>query len=425
MTVLETTITNIALPSIAHDLGISPAQAVWIVNTYQLSIVVALLPLSSLGEILGYRRVFGAGMALFTAASAGCALSGDYHLLISFRVIQGLGAAAVMSVTPALLRFIYSQKQFGRAIGFNALVVACSSAAGPMVGSLILSVASWPWLFAVNIPIGIFVLSIGTHMLPKTELAQRRFDWLSASLSGLFFGLLVVGVDRLLSDFLTALLLLGGSALAGFALVHRELPRAEPLLPLDLLRIKPFAYSICASVCAFSGQTIAYVALPFYYLQVLERSQLETGMLMVPWPLAVAIAAPIAGRLSESISASLLCSVGAGLVSAGLAVALLLPQSSPNGLIMTCMVICGIGFGMFQTPNNRVMLTTAPRHRSGGAGGLQGSARQFGMALGASLAALSFTAIPSYGSTTALVVAVFFMAGAGAISAARGGVQIN
>ncbi|MDX3907840.1 MAG: MFS transporter [Pigmentiphaga sp.] len=423
MTVLETTITNVALPSIARDLGVSPAQAVWIVNTYQLAIVVALLPFSSLGEILGYRRVFGVGLTAFTIASAGCAMSTSFTMLISFRVFQGLGAAAVMSVTPALLRFIYSQKQFGRAIGFNALVVATSSAAGPMLGSLILSVSSWPWLFAVNIPIGLFILSIGSRMLPETELAKRRFDALSAILSGLTFGLLVVGVDRLIPDFKTAAILLGGAALAGLALVRRELAQPTPLLPLDLLRIRQFAFSVGASVCAFSGQTMSYVSLPFYFQQVLGRSQLEIGMLMVPWPLAVAIAAPVAGRLSETIAPAILCSVGAGLVTLGLLLIALLPAETPNGWIMACMVISGTGFGMFQTPNNRVMLTAPPRHRSGGAGGLQATARQFGMALGAALVALTFTAVPSHGPTTGLVVAAVFLAAASAISAARPGTR--
>lgn len=425
MTVLETTITNVALPSIARDLGVSPAQAVWIVNTYQLAIVVALLPFSSLGEILGYRRVFGAGLTAFTIASAGCAMSQSFTMLISFRVFQGLGAAAVMSVTPALLRFIYSQKQFGRAIGYNALVVATSSAAGPMIGSLILSVASWPWLFAVNLPIGLFILSIGSRMLPETELAKRPFDALSATLSGLTFGLIVVGVDRLLHDFMTALALLACGAVSGLALVRRELTQATPLLPLDLLRIRQFAFSVGASVCAFSGQTISYISLPFYFQQTLGRSQLEMGMLMVPWPLAVAIAAPVAGRLSESIAPSILCSIGAGLVAGGLVVISLLPASTPNGWIMACMVVCGTGFGMFQTPNNRVMLTAAPRHRSGGAGGLQATARQFGMALGAALVALAFTAASAHGPTTGLVLAAVFLAAASAVSAARPGTQLS
>jgi DHA2 family multidrug resistance protein-like MFS transporter len=425
MTVLEATITNIALPTIARDLAILPAQAVWIVNAYQLAIVVGLLPCSSLGEIYGYRRVFAVGMALFTAASAGCAMAGSFDVLIGFRLLQGLGAAATMSVTPALLRFIYSQKQFGRAIGFNALVVACSSAAGPVIGSLILSVASWPWLFAVNVPIGIAILAFGVKHQPVTELARRAFDWLSALLSALFFGLLIYGVDHLLSNVGTAMITLAASAVAGFLLIRRELPRAVPLLPLDLLRIRVFAFSIGASVCAFSAQTAAFISLPFYFQQAMGRSQLETGLLIMPWPLAVAIAAPVSGRVSEMISPSVLCSIGTALLGLSLTTLILLPASVPNGLLMGCMAVAGAGFGMFQTPNNRVMLTAAPRARSGGAGGLQATARQFGMAWGAALTALAFTALPSHGPTGALTLAVVFTIASSIVSAARKGGKLR
>lgn len=419
MTVLEATITNIALPSIARDLAIPPALAVWVVNSYQLAIVMALLPCASLGEILGYRRVFAVGLTMFTIAAAGCALSPSFDLLVGFRVVQGLGAAAVMSVTPALMRYTYSQKQFGRAIGFNALVVAVASAVGPMLGALILSVASWPWLFALTVPLGMAIIAVGVRQLPRTDPADRRFDWLSATLSASFFGLLIFGVDNLLSHLTTSLASLAGAAVAGYALVRRELPRATPLLPLDLLRIRAFAFSIGASVCAFSAQTLIFISLPFYFQQVLGRTQLQTGMLMVPWPLAVAIAAPLAGRACESVSPSRLCSIGTGCLAIALVTLILLPASTSNSVLMVCMAMCGIGFGMFQTPNNRTMLTAAPRARSGSAGGLQGSARQFGMAFGAALAALAFTAIPAHGPLSALVLAVVFTIAASVVSAAR------
>jgi DHA2 family multidrug resistance protein-like MFS transporter len=424
MSVLEASITNIALPSISASLSILPAQAVWIVNAYQLAVVVSLLPCASLGEIYGYKRVFMCGLVGFTLTSAACALSGSFHALILFRLLQGFSAAGVMSVVPALLRYIYSQKQFGRAIGFNALVVALSSATGPMLGSLILSVSSWPWLFAVNVPIAAVALIIGLRTLPTTDRAKRRFDWFSAALSGTFFGLLIFGVDHLMTDTRTAVACLVFSALAATALVRRELQNPTPLLPLDLLRIRPFSYSICASVCAFSAQTMAFIALPFYFHGVMAREQLVMGMLMVPWPVGVAIAAPISARLVEAISPSWLCSIGTGCVALGLCIVLCLPADVSNGVIMSCMVLCGVGFGMFQTPNNRVMLTSAPRARSGGAGGLQATARQFGMAWGAAVVALAFTALPTHGSAGALVAGAAFMIASSCVSMARGGQRL-
>lgn len=405
MTVLESTLINIALPTLSRDMQITAAQSVWIVNTYQLAIVVAMLPMASLGEIFTYRRVFKIGLWAFLAASLGCALSRQFEMLIGFRVVQGLAAAAIMSVTPALLRFTYSQEQFGRAIGFNALIVAVAAAAGPILGSLVLSVASWPWLFALSIPSCLIILVTGARVLPATAPAKHPFDWISALLCAIAFGCIVTGADRLISQPTVAISLVGVGVMAGWLLVRRELPRAAPLLPLDLLRIKPFAYSIGASMTAFSSHTIANIALPFYFANTLGRSQLELGLLMMPWPIAVAIAAPTAGRLSERISPAILCSVGTGMVAAGMIIMALIPTSTPNSVMVSIMFLSGVGFGLFQTPNNRVMLTTAPRHRSGSAGGMQGTARQSGMALGAAITALAFTAGgDSYGATIALLV---------------------
>lgn len=420
MTVLESTLINIALPTLSRDMQITAAQSVWIVNTYQLAIVVAMLPMASLGEIFTYRKVFKIGVVVFLVASLGCALSRQFEWLIGFRLIQGLAAAAIMSVTPALLRFTYSQEQFGRAIGYNALIVAVAAAAGPILGSLILSVVSWPWLFALSVPICLIVLLSGWRVLPATQAAKHPFDWISALLCAIAFGCIVTGADRLISQPSVAISLLGIGVMTGWVLVRRELPKAAPLLPIDLLRIKSFAYSIGASMTAFSSHTIANIALPFYFANTLGRSQLELGLLMMPWPIAVAIAAPTSGRLSERISPSILCSVGTGLVAAGMIIMALIPTSTPNSVMVTIMFLSGLGFGMFQTPNNRVMLTSAPRHRSGSAGGMQGTARQSGMAMGAAITALAFTAGgDTYGATSALLVAALLSAVSSWISTQR------
>src|ERR1700749_987038 len=144
LAVIDSAIANVALPTIASDLHPNPALSIWVVNGYQLAITISLLPLSSLGDIAGYRRVYLSGLALFTIASLGCAFSTTLPMLATARVIQGFGAAGIMSVNTALLRFIYPQKLLGRGIGINALVVAVSAAAGPTIASAILSVAKWP-----------------------------------------------------------------------------------------------------------------------------------------------------------------------------------------------------------------------------------------------------------------------------------------
>ena len=311
MSVLDSSIANVALPTIAGDMSASPATAIWIVNAYQLAIVMTLLPLASLGDIYEYRRVYRIGLALFTLASLACALSHSIVELTAARVLQGLGGAGIMSVNAALMRFIYPRAQLGRAIGINAMTVSVAAAIGPTVASAILSVASWPWLFAINVPIGLVAL-FGIGSLPATPRGKHRFDAIGALLTAATFGLVITTIDGIGHHEPLALIVLEGfAALAvGTVMVFRETHRAWPLLPVDLMRIRLFSLSVATSVCSFVAQMMSYVSLPFFLQHGLGRSAVETGLLMTPWPLMTAVTAPIAGRLADRHSAGLLGGVG-------------------------------------------------------------------------------------------------------------------
>jgi DHA2 family multidrug resistance protein-like MFS transporter len=407
MAVLDGAIANVALPTIAHDLGARPEDAIWVVNAYQLAVTMTLLPLASAGEIIGYRRIYWVGLALFTIASLCCALSSSLLTLTAARVLQGLGAAGIMSMNAALVRFIYPQRMLGRALGYNAMVVAVASAIGPSVAAAILAVAAWPWLFAINVPLGIVALVIAFPSLPRTPLSGRRFDTRSAVLSALAFGLLITGVSSLAhpADRSWAALELVGAVAAGAALVRREWPRNSPLLPVDLLRIPIFRLSIGTSIGSFCAQMMAFVALPFWLQDVLGRSEVATGLLITPWPLAVAVAAPLSGRLVERYPAGLLGGIGLAALCAGLLLVATLPAQPSDLAIVWRMALCGFGFGLFQTPNNRAMVGSAPRERSGGASGMLSTARLLGQTLGASLVAVTFGLSLARGSTLALLIA--------------------
>jgi len=301
MSVIDGSIANVALPTIASALHASPAFSIWIVNGYQLAITILLLPLASLGEIIGYRRVYLAGLVLFTLVSAFCAVSHTLLLLTVARIMQGFGAAGILSVNTALVRYTYPRAQLGRGIGVNALVVAISAAVGPTVAAAILAVGTWPYLFAINVPIGIATLVLGWRTLPHTLPAVHRFDWQSAGLSAVTFGLGIAAIDSV-GHGESALLCLtefGIAAGAGFMLVIRQTHMASPLLPVDLLRIPIFALSISTSIASFCGQMLAFVAIPFYLESHFGYSAVEMGLLITPWPIAVAFAAPLAGRLVE------------------------------------------------------------------------------------------------------------------------------
>jgi DHA2 family multidrug resistance protein-like MFS transporter len=392
MAVLDGAIANVALPTIASDVQASPASSIWVVNAYQLVITISLLPCASLGEHYGYRRVYKVGLAVFTLGSLACALSDSLATLTMARVVQGFGAAGIMSVNGALIRYIYPRRQLGHGIGINALLVGVSSAVGPTVAAGILSVASWPWLFAVNIPFGVVALAIATRSLPVNPRTGQRFDVVSAVLNALAFGLLIIGIDGLGQGEGRQLeaVELGVALLAGIWLVRRQLALASPLLPVDLLRIPVFRLSILTSVCSFGAQMLAYVALPFYFQGTLGRSEVATGLLMTPWPLATAVIAPMAGWLADRYPSGMLGGIGLVTMAAGLALIAGLPAEPSSLDIVWRMAICGFGFGLFQSPNNRTMLSSAPRERSGGASGMLATARLLGQTTGAAMVSLLF-----------------------------------
>jgi DHA2 family multidrug resistance protein-like MFS transporter len=326
-----------------------------------------------------------------------------------------------MSVNTALVRFIYPRSQLGRGIGLNAMVVAISAAVGPSVAAAILAVATWPYLFAVNLPIGLATLALGLRFLPRAPRASHTFDWQSAALSAVMFGCGIAAIDSLghgeallacITEFCIAVV-------AGVWLVYRQTHMASPLLPVDLLRIPVFALSIATSIASFCAQMLAGVSIPFYLQSRYGYSAVETGLLITPWPITVAIAAPLAGRLVERYPAGLLGGIGLVLFAAGLGSLAALPAHPSHFDVAWRMALSGLGFGLFQTPNNRTMIAAAPRERSGGASGMLGTARLLGQTTGAALVALFLGRYPAEGTQVSLLVAVGFALSGAVLSMLR------
>lgn len=404
LSVLDATIANVALPTIATDLDSPPSAAVWVLNAYNLAVVTMLLPMSALAERIGFRRMFAIGLMLFTVASLGCALSQSLLQLSLARMVQGIGAATLMCMFGGLVRNIYPMHLLGRGISINATTVALMSVLGPTLGSFILTVADWRWIFAVNLPIGL-ALAYGLRFLPEVPGNKNRLDIASALLCMITLGCFISGVDSLAQDVGRSLLLLAIAVIAGVVLVRRCWGQTAPLVPIDLLRIKPLAFAVMASACTFAAQMSSYVSLPFYFQQVLGRPHLEVGLLMAAWPLGTGLVAPAAGFLSDRYSAAALSAVGAGAMVFGLLWLVVAPLDASNARIMVGMFVAGVGFGLFQTPNNRAMLSAAPLRRSGAAGGLQATTRVFGQSFGTALVAIAFGMNVQYGSTLGLVAA--------------------
>lgn len=409
MAVLDGAIANVALPTIAQDLQASPASSIWIVNAYQIAIVVSLLILSFLGDMFGYRRVYQCGLVLFTLTSLFCALSDSLFTLTLARVAQGFGGAALMSVNTALIRLIYPHSKLGRGMGINSFVVAVASAAGPTIAAAILSVASWQWLFLINVPLGIISLLLALKFLPANAArgTKPKFDLPSAVMNALTFGLLITALSGFAQGHSASLIAAEVIALLviGWFFVRRQLRLPVPLLPVDLLRIPLFSLSIGTSVCSFCAQMLALVSLPFFLQSTLGRSEVETGLLLTPWPLATMVMAPLAGYLIERVHAGLLGALGLVMFAGGLFALAMLPATPTDSDIIWRMVLCGAGFGLFQSPNNHTIITSAPPQRSGGASGMLGTARLLGQSTGAALVALMFNFFADSGTHTSLLLA--------------------
>ncbi len=419
MVVLDAAVANVALPAIARALAVDPARSVRVVTAYQLALVMALLPCAALGERLGPRRVYTVGVALFVGASALCASATSLPLLVAARFAQGLGGAAVLSLGVALLRRVVPPARMGAVIGWNALAVAVASAAGPSLGALALSLAPWRWLFTLSLPLGGLVL-LATRAHPAAPGSARALDLGSATLSASVAALFVIGAEQLVTRPWRAASLLFLAALGVVALLRRARRSEAPLIPVDLLRDDAFRASALASVLLFVGQSAAMLSLPFYLRHALGQSALRTGLVITPWPVAVALVAPLAGRLADRVPAARLCALGGGVLALGLSATALAPRSGQPQALVPLLAVCGVGFGLFQVPNNRSLLLSAPPARSGAAGGLQATSRLVGQTIGSVGVSLLLTLTPiELAPRLGLGGAALFALAAGIVSARR------
>ena len=415
LSVLDATIANVALPSMAAAFGISPSDSVWIVNVYQLATVVSLLTFSTLGDIVGYRRVYLCGLTLFVVSSAACALAPSFGWLVGARISQGFGAAALTGVNTSLIRTIYPRNRLGRGMGINATVVAVSSVAGPSLAAAVLSVASWPWLFAVNLPVGIAAIFFSARYLPRNPVrSSSRLDWRDSLMNALTFGLLIFSIEGYahgVSPSVVALMAVAFVA-AGTFFVRSQLRKPWPMLPFDLLRKPIFAVSVGTSVCSYTAQMLAMVTLPFMLQHDMGMSEVTTGLCLTAWPAIIMVVAPVAGLLIERVHAGALGGAGLLIMSAGLVALGFLPAQPAVHDIVWRLMLCGCGFGLFQSPNNSIIIASAPRERSGSASGMLASARLVGQSSGAALAALLLHILPAGSTHAALwVAAAFALAG--------------
>lgn len=379
---LDSGIPNVALPVISQKLGIAASSAVLLVSAYNLVLAMVLLPLAAIGERLGHRRVFVAGLLLYILASGGCLLSRTLPVLLGFRSLQALAAAALLSVSLAMVRFVYPQRMLGRGLGFNTMVSSLGAAIAPPLGGLIVGAAPWQAIFAAGLPLAL--LGLASHRaLPEAEPRQGRYDTRGAVLCALTFGLLISGLQAASED--APGWIAWSAVAAGVALsvwfVRHERNTPMPVLPVDLLARPALALSVGAALLAVLASTVLLLYVPFR-LNALGFGSAEVGAMMAPFAVVVMIVAPASGMLSDKVPAVLLGTVGMTIATVGLLCIAWLPQTPQFFDVAWRMAVCGMGFSLFFSPNGRLVVGSVPRERAAGASSLVSTTRMFGQALG-------------------------------------------
>jgi len=420
LAVIDGSIVTVALPTLARDLGVDSSAAVLVVTVYQLVLVMTLLPFSALGSRIGLRRLYQIGQLIFLVSTVLCFFARSLPFLLVVRAIQGLGGAAALSVSSALIRGIYPAKQLGRGLGISNVVVSCGGAIAPPLGGLVLSAASWPWIFAAAAPLAVVSLLLGQRSLPEPDPHDEPYDVLGAVLCAMTFGLIISGLESGVhgdSPIISAVIVATGIVIA-VIFVRRELHSKMPILPVDLLAQPLLALSSMGSFLAFIGSMTLILSMPFRLQQQFGFSPGEVGAIITPWPVAIMIFAPLAGILSDRFPAGALGGIGMTLSTAGLLSLAFLPAHVTPFDLMWRMALSGLGFGLFLAPNARLIMHSAPRARAASAGGLLSTIRLTGQTLGATLLATLLSL--GVGSTRVpALVAAGLAFGAGLCSVAR------
>jgi len=419
LTTIDGQIANVALPTIARDLKVDGSAAVLVVTVYQLVLVMTLLPFSALGDRIGLKRLYQGGQLVFTVATLLCFFAKSLPFLLVVRAFQALGAAAALSVMAAVVRLIYPQRALGRGLALNTVCATVSSALAPTAGGLILAVAPWPWVFAVGVPFAILSLVLGRIGLPDVPARNGSYDGLGALFCVITFGLTISGLEAGVhgGSPVVAAAITGTGLLFAMVFVRHELTQANPIMPLDLLRLPVVGLSCISAMCAFVASMLLMLSLPFRLQHGYGFSPKEVGAAMASWPVVMMLVAPTAGTLSDKVPAGLLGGVGMAIGIAGLLFVAFLPAHPSTLDVAWRMGLCGAGFGLFFSPNARLIVGSAPRHRAASAGGLISTTRLTGQTIGATFVAALLAFGLGEGRTPPLIgMALALCAGIGSLA---------
>jgi len=394
MAVLDSSIVNVALPVIAASLGIDLIAVQWVVSAYLL-VVTILLPLfGKTGDMYGRRKIFMLGFMIFTLGSLLCSISITIWFLVGARVVQAIGASMLMANSPAIVSTTFPGKERGRALGMIGTVVAVASMSGPSLGGILVGLFNWQSIFYINLPIGLLAYILGYLILPIEEKGHKgSFDFVGAILFAVgmtgFLLVLINGHEWGWGSYIVKAIGIMTVVLLGIFIWH-EGQVEHPMIDLSLFKRWPFLAGNLSGLLSFMAMFSNNMLLPFYLHSILLLSPTEIGLAITPFPLLMAVTAPVSGYLSERISPVILTSTGLSIMMAGLLYLSALDAQSVIWQVVLGQAVMGFGNGMFQSPNNNSVLSSVPEDKVGLASGMSALMRNVGMVSGIAVAVSVF-----------------------------------
>ena len=390
MSTLDSSIVNVALPRMADSLGVTTASIQFVATSYLIVISGTVLIFGKLGDMFGKTTMFTLGVIVFTIGSLLCGLSHSYWFLIMARAIQAIGAAGTMANNQGIVTEVFPVQERGKALGLLGTAVALGSLVGPGLGGMIVGVLSWEYIFTINVPIGILAVIGAFCLLPKTKTkAKGRMDLYGA----LLFIVTIVSLFGALSEGLNLgfghPLILTGFFLAAICFViflAVEKKRKDPMIQLDIFKNGLFSLSIFCGFISFVAMFCNNIILPFYLQDVMEFSPQKAGLIMMAYPLILMVVAPVSGHLSDKIGSEILTFIGLVFTSVGLFSMSFLNENSAVITMVSLIGIMSVGMGLFQSPNNSLIMSTVSRDKLGVAGSINALVRNVGMVCGIALA---------------------------------------
>jgi EmrB/QacA subfamily drug resistance transporter len=392
MSALDASVVNTVLPVIQAGYRVPVEVIQWVSTSYLLIMGSLLLTFGRIGDLRGHKRVYLAGLMVFVPASVLCGISPSVEMLVAARVIQGIGAAIVVSNAPAILIGSVHPSRIGQALGLQAAMTSIGLALGPSLGGWLTDQWGWRTIFFMNVPVGVAAFAIGFLHIPEEKgmrSQEETFDRVGALLFLAAFLALQVALSRGNDwGWLSAptLGVFAGSAALGYLFLRQETTATSPMLHLALFRNRLFSFSVGSALVNYICMASVLFLVPFYLIQGRGFSAAKAGMVMTAQFLSMVVVAPVSGRIADRIGSRGPATTGMAILAVGLFILSAMNGESALHLVVIGLVVTGVGVAIFVTPNNSAMLGTAPPGRKGIASGILATSRLLGMATGVSLA---------------------------------------